>query len=94
MCEKIWPFIRDMFAPWLVPYSVQQENMATWIQQLADDRSVLLPWIPPDDSFAQKMLNTFKECVAFIIHTLPGELFLFSTLNTNIYSLRKRLPAS
>lgn len=78
MCEKIWPFIRDMFAPWLVPYSMQQlkDNMATWIQQLADDRSILLPWIPPDGSFALKMLNSFRECIAFIMHTLPGNFNL------------------
>lgn len=74
LCEKIWPYLRDMFAPWIVPYSMQnlKENMASWIQQLADDRSVLLPWIPADTVFAQKVLCAFRECVSFVLHTLPG----------------------
>ncbi|CAH0560105.1 unnamed protein product [Brassicogethes aeneus] len=74
LCEKIWPLLRDMFAPWLVPYSMQnlKDNMASWIQQLADDRSVLLPWIPADGGFAQKVVHVFFECVQFIILTLPA----------------------
>lgn len=74
LCEIIWPYLRDVFAPWLIPYSVQnlKENMATWIQQLAGDRSVLLPWIPADGPHAQKVVNVLFECVQFITHTLPG----------------------
>ncbi|XP_056634672.1 ectopic P granules protein 5 homolog [Diorhabda sublineata] len=80
LCEKIWPFIRDMFTPWLVPYSMQnlKDNMASWIQQLADDRSVLLPWIPADTQFAQKILNSFRECISFVIHTLPASSSILS----------------
>ncbi|CAG9856312.1 unnamed protein product [Phyllotreta striolata] len=80
LCEKIWPYLRDMFAPWLVPYSMQnlKENMASWIQQLADDRSVLLPWIPADTGFAQKILCSFRECVSFVIHTLPASSSILS----------------
>ncbi|XP_028134145.1 ectopic P granules protein 5 homolog isoform X1 [Diabrotica virgifera virgifera] len=80
LCEKIWPYIRDMFAPWLVPYSMQnlKDNMASWIQQLADDRSVLLPWIPADTQFAQKILCSFKECISFVIHTLPASSSILS----------------
>lgn len=61
LCEIIWPYLREMFAPWLVPYSMQnqKEHMASWIQQLADDRTVLLPWIPADGNFAQKV-RTFN----------------------------------
>lgn len=72
--EIIWPCLRDMFAPWIIPYSIKnlKENMATWIQQLADDRSVLLPWIPADGPHAQKIINVLFECVQFITHTLPG----------------------
>lgn len=74
LCERIWPYLRDMFAPWVIPYSIQnlKENMASWIQQLADDRSVLLPWIPADGLHAQKIINVLFECVQFITHTLPG----------------------
>ncbi|KAJ8949813.1 hypothetical protein NQ318_000511, partial [Aromia moschata] len=80
LCEKIWPFIRDLFAPWMVPYSMQnlKENMASWIQQLADDRSVLLPWISADGSFALKVISAFYECVTFIIHTLPASSSILS----------------
>ncbi|KAG5874036.1 hypothetical protein JTB14_007998 [Gonioctena quinquepunctata] len=82
LCEKIWPYLRDMFAPWLVPYSMQnlKENMASWIQQLADDRSILLPWISPDVGFAQKVLNAFRECISFVIHTLPASSSILSYL--------------
>lgn len=75
LCEIIWPYLRDVFAPWVVPYSLQnmRENMASWIQQLSDDRSVLLPWIPADGPHAQKMVNMLFECVQFITHTLPGK---------------------
>lgn len=74
LCEKIWPYLRDMFTPWIIPYSIQnlKENMANWIQQLADDRSVLLPWIPADGLHAQKVINVLFECIQFITHTLPG----------------------
>ncbi|KAK9871044.1 hypothetical protein WA026_010002 [Henosepilachna vigintioctopunctata] len=74
MCEKIWPYIRDMFAPWIAPYSMQnvKENMATWIQQLTDDRSVLLPWITADVHLAQSILNVFQECILFLLHVLPA----------------------
>ncbi|XP_044253867.1 ectopic P granules protein 5 homolog isoform X2 [Tribolium madens] len=74
MLQKIWPYLINMFAPWIVPYSMQtlKENMASWIQQLADDRSILLPWIPSDGPLAQKLVNIFCECVHFLIYTLPA----------------------
>lgn len=83
LCEIIWPYLRDMFAPWVVPYSMQnmRENMASWIQQLSDDRSVLLPWISSDGPHAQKMIGMLMECVQFIMHTLPGKVSLFVILN-------------
>lgn len=77
ICEKIWPQIQEMFVPWIVPYSMQnlKDNMATWIQQLADDRSILLPWINADGNFALKILNAFKECISFILHSVPGDVY-------------------
>lgn len=74
LCERIWPFLRDMFAPWIVPYWLHnmKDNMASWMQQLTDDRTVLLPWIPSDGPFAQKILQIMFECIQFVIHTLPG----------------------
>lgn len=74
LCEIIWPQLKEIFGPWLIPYWLQnmKENMATWIQQLTDDRSVLLPWIPGDAPFAQKVAQMFFECVLFLIQTLPA----------------------
>lgn len=74
VCEKLWCSLRDMFTPWLVPYSMQnlKDNMAAWIQQLADDRSVLLPWIPPDLELAQRVTDVLIESVKFLIHLQSG----------------------
>ncbi|ENN72840.1 hypothetical protein YQE_10520, partial [Dendroctonus ponderosae] len=80
LSEQIWPYIRDMFAPWLIPYSVNslKDNMANWIQQLADDRSVLLPWIPADRECAEKMLRCFCECIHFLLDALPASFNILS----------------
>ncbi|XP_063908736.1 ectopic P granules protein 5 homolog [Zophobas morio] len=74
LSRKIWPYLVNMFAPWIIPYSMQnlKDNMASWIQQLADDRSILLPWIPSDSPLAQKIIRVFYECVQFLIYTLPA----------------------
>ncbi|XP_050307718.1 ectopic P granules protein 5 homolog [Anthonomus grandis grandis] len=82
ICEKIWPYIREMYAPWLVPYSMNnlKDNMATWIQQLADDRSTLLPWIPSDTELAQKMIKNLCECIHFVLDTLPASFNILSFL--------------
>lgn len=74
LSQKIWPYLVNIFAPWIVPYSMQtlKESMASWIQQLADDRSTLLPWIPSDSSLAHKVIHMFHSCIEFLIHTLPG----------------------
>lgn len=77
--EKIWPYLRDVFTPWLVPYSMQnlKENMAAWIQQLADDRSILLPWIPPDVELAKRVASVLTESLLFLIHLQSGEYFRY-----------------
>ncbi|KAK5643248.1 hypothetical protein RI129_007093 [Pyrocoelia pectoralis] len=74
LCEIIWPYLREMYAPWILPYWMHniKDTMASWMQQLTDDRAVLLPWIPADGPFAQKMICSMFECVMFIIHTLPA----------------------
>lgn len=74
LCEIIWPYLRDMFSPWVMPYWMQnmKENMANWIKQLTDDRAAILPWIPSDGPFALKSVNMFLECVMFVVQTLPG----------------------
>ncbi|XP_076238292.1 ectopic P-granules autophagy protein 5 [Calliopsis andreniformis] len=74
LCEKIWPILSEMYAPWITPYWTRnlREPTAAWIQQLTDDRSVLLPWIITDGLYANKTVAMFVECVRFIIDTLPA----------------------
>ncbi|KAK1120451.1 hypothetical protein K0M31_012430 [Melipona bicolor] len=74
LCEKIWPILSEMYAPWIAPYWTRnlKEPTAAWIQQLTDDRSVLLPWIITDGPYANKLVAMFIECVRFIIDTLPA----------------------
>ncbi|CAK9832986.1 Ectopic P granules protein 5 homolog [Anthophora retusa] len=73
LCEKIWPVLSEMFSPWIAPYWTRnlKEPTAAWIQQLTDDRSVLLPWIIADGPYANKIVAMFVECIRFIIDTLP-----------------------
>ncbi|XP_063978440.1 ectopic P granules protein 5 homolog isoform X2 [Diachasmimorpha longicaudata] len=74
LCEKIWPVLSDMFAPWMTPYWTRnlREPTAAWIQQLTDDRSVLLPWIITDGPHANRTVAMFVECIRFIIDTMPA----------------------
>ncbi|XP_043670805.1 ectopic P granules protein 5 homolog isoform X1 [Vespula pensylvanica] len=74
LCEKIWPALSEMYAPWITPYWTRnlREPTAAWIQQLTDDRSVLLPWIITDGPYANRIVSMFVECIRFIIDTMPA----------------------
>ncbi|XP_051171465.1 ectopic P granules protein 5 homolog isoform X3 [Leptopilina boulardi] len=74
LCEKIWPVLSEMFAPWITPYWTRnlREPTAAWIQQLTDDRSILLPWIIADGPYANRTVAMFIECVRFITDTMPA----------------------
>lgn len=74
VCERIWPVISEMFAPWITPYWTRnlREPTAAWIQQLTDDRSVLLPWIITDGPYANKVVAMYVECIRFVLDTLPA----------------------
>ncbi|XP_069674865.1 ectopic P granules protein 5 homolog isoform X3 [Periplaneta americana] len=74
LCEQLWPALSEMFSPWLAPYWTRnlKEPTAAWIQQLTDDRSVLLPWIATDGPHAHRVVSMFTECVRFILDTLPA----------------------
>ncbi|XP_065206271.1 ectopic P granules protein 5 homolog isoform X2 [Planococcus citri] len=80
--EKILPVLVNLFSPWIVPYFTGnlQEPLAPWIQQLSEDRSVLLPWVPSDVAVANKMMSTFTECVKFISEALPASNVILSTV--------------
>lgn len=58
----------------MTPYWTRnlREPTAAWIQQLTDDRSVLLPWIITDGPCANRTVAMFVECIRFIIDTLPA----------------------
>ncbi|KAM0728306.1 Ectopic P granules protein 5-like protein [Formica fusca] len=80
LCEKIWPVLSEMYAPWITPYWTRnlREPTAAWIQQLTDDRSVLLPWIITDGPYANRTMAMFAECVRFIIDTMPASSKILS----------------
>ena len=71
VCEKIWPVLSEMFAPWITPYWTRnlREPTAAWIQQLTDDRSVLLPWIITDGPYANRTVRHYlNKCVLKYFH--------------------------
>ncbi|KAL0115562.1 hypothetical protein PUN28_010822 [Cardiocondyla obscurior] len=80
LCEKIWPVLSEMYAPWITPYWTRnlREPTAAWIQQLTDDRSVLLPWIITDGPYANRTMTMFTECIRFIIDTMPASSKILS----------------
>ncbi|KMQ96888.1 ectopic p granules protein 5-like protein, partial [Lasius niger] len=80
VCEKIWPVLSEMYAPWITPYWTRnlREPTAAWIQQLTDDRSVLLPWIITDGPYANRTMAMFAECVRFIVDTMPASSKILS----------------
>ncbi|KAF4516976.1 hypothetical protein B566_EDAN005578 [Ephemera danica] len=74
LSEQIWPTLMELFSPWLIPYSGQRlrQQSAAWIQQLADDKSVLLPWIAQDASLSKLMSDSFVDIIQFLLDTLPA----------------------
>jgi hypothetical protein len=69
-----------MYAPWITPYWTRnlREPTAAWIQQLTDDRSVLLPWIITDGPYANRTMAMFAECIRFIVDTMPASSKILS----------------
>lgn len=74
IAEQIWPLLRDLYSPWLAPYWSKHErpHAAEWIQELTDDRIVLLPWLNTDAALASHCCGVFIESIRFIVDTLPG----------------------
>jgi len=73
--EAVWPFLRDLYNPWILPYSQRtvQQDCAQWIQQMNfDSASVLSPWIATDSNFAALFMSDFTDSVLFLAETLPG----------------------
>nr|XP_018914987.1 PREDICTED: ectopic P granules protein 5 homolog [Bemisia tabaci] len=80
LCEQLWPKLLNLFSPWISPYFTSQLNEPTpsWVQQLADDRSVLPPFVAEDTSKASKVMTIFVEAIKFIFEVFPN--------NSNILS--------
>lgn len=80
MVARLWTALRDLYAPWILPYTQQQVNdsCATWIQQLSSDRKLLLPWIAADCQLASAMMTSLVNCVVFIHETLPAQQSVLS----------------
>lgn len=69
LCEKIWPYIRNLFVPWIAPYALQniKEN-----EVLPEDHAVLLPWQVDDVKSVKVVLKMFVESISFVTHVLPA----------------------
>ncbi|XP_073995330.1 ectopic P-granules autophagy protein 5 isoform X2 [Rhodnius prolixus] len=74
ICDEVWPYFNGLYSPWISPYFTQSlaQPTAAWIQQLTDDRSILLPWISPDSGHAHKIAAIFTESIRFLLESLPG----------------------
>ena len=82
MVGQLWSTIRDLYSPWMLPYTQQQvsSNCAVWIQQLSSDRKLLLPWIAADSGLASLMASSVTHCISFIHETLPAQQSILSHL--------------
>ncbi|XP_014245821.1 ectopic P granules protein 5 homolog [Cimex lectularius] len=78
----IWQHFINMYSPWICPYYTKNmtQPTATWIQQLTDDRSILLPWISTDSGHAHKVLAIFTESIRFFLDSVQGTNDMFSQL--------------
>jgi len=73
--EVVWPVIRDLYAPWILPYDqrIMEQHGAQWIQQMNfDSATSLQPWIPTDTNLAMLFMNDLTDSVLFLAETLPG----------------------
>lgn len=84
MVGQLWETIRDLYSPWILPYTQQQvsSNCAAWIQQLSSDRKLLLPWIAADSGLASMMAASATHCVSFLHETVPAQQSVLSHLLT------------
>lgn len=84
MVGQLWSTIRDLYSPWILPYTQQQvsSNCAAWIQQLSSDRKLLLPWIAADSGLALLMATSVTHCVSFLHETLPAQHSVLSHVLT------------
>lgn len=72
MIEWIWPSVCEMFSPWLFPYYPQNlPNLpANWIRQF--NTPILLPWSELYSHYSQMFLQSFINCIQFMLDTFPA----------------------
>lgn len=83
--DWLWPSIRDMYSPWLIPYYTQnmQNTPANWIRQIIANTPILLPWSESYADSAQMIFHSFIDCTQFLLDTFPacdvilGNIFLW-----------------
>lgn len=72
MIDWIWPNVCEMFSPWLFPYYPQNlPNLpANWIRQF--NTPILLPWSELYSHYSQMLLQSFINCIQFMLDTFPA----------------------
>lgn len=80
--EIVWPKIRDVYSPWILPYDEHiQQRCAQWIRQMNfESGSVLQPFVRNDTSSAMVFMSDFTDSVLFLAETLPGNIQLLLSM--------------
>ena len=83
--DFLWRNLKSLFDPWLSPINPTSiPSTASWIQQLSDKGSSLMPWIPGDSGLAKMMIDSLTNSLQIIIehesesNVLSNLLFLYS----------------
>lgn len=98
MVEWLWPSFCDMYSPWLVPYFPHNMKQlpANWIMRISNNE-ILLPWSELYSDKAQLMMNSFIECVQFLLDTLPnseciiGNLFYWYEIHYGVATIPRHV---
>jgi len=65
---SVWQRLLALYEPWLLALKPgARAATAAWIQQLADESTSLLPWIPGDCGLARLMLDSFLASIQAVI---------------------------
>lgn len=80
--DWLWPALRDLYSPWLVPYFPQSmpNPPANWIKQAMSSNPVLLPWSEQYKTQAECLIHSFANCVQFILQMLPSSGLLLCNI--------------
>ena len=66
--DFLWRNMKALFDPWLSPINPASiPSTASWIQQLSDRASSLMPWIPGDSALAKWMIDSLTHSLRVMI---------------------------